>query len=251
MQDVNRLKNIPKRNGKKLKHSQLVFERVNGWGGRRKGAGRKNKTGQRGHLKRAPLKFQYPVHVTLRLRAGLPSLRRKEIFPLLRKAVLKARKSGLLIVHYGFLSNHIHIIVEPQERSLTRPLRSLAVSFAKMLNHKLDRSGAVFRDRYHMHVLVTPLEVKNAMAYVLTNEARHYFQKHNAKWATPYRKGTQLFMMIDPYSSATSFKEWRKLFPAGVQFGSTDWEETHIDEIHREIIAQPRTWLLREGWKAA
>jgi REP element-mobilizing transposase RayT len=226
----------------KTKTTQLAFEKVGGWGGVRRGAGRKNRSGRQGHAKRPMLKNTLPIHLTLRLVAGLPSLRRKDIFPLLRKAVSKARENGLVVVHYGFLNNHIHLIVEPRRQSISKTIQSLCISFAKQLNAHLGRNGSVFYDRYHIHVLATPREARNAIAYVLTNESRHSFAKAR-------KKAERQYVKLDPYSSAISFKGWRKLLPGGVYFNSTDWTEDHITEIQSEILSRPRTWMLRAGWE--
>ena len=64
------------------KGRQLALFNRNGWGGKRKGAGRKplvpRKPGQGPgvtHVKRPELASHYPVHVTIKVVEGLPSLR--------------------------------------------------------------------------------------------------------------------------------------------------------------------------------
>jgi hypothetical protein len=68
-------------------------------GGNRRGAGRKNRSGLRSHVARPRLNGREPVHVTLKLCEGLPSLRRKDIYRVLRDAVRRARLKGLRLVH--------------------------------------------------------------------------------------------------------------------------------------------------------
>lgn len=43
----------------------------------------------------------------------------------------------------------------------------------KAINRALGRTGRVFDDRHHRHVLRTPAEVRYAKAYVLMNRRRH------------------------------------------------------------------------------
>jgi hypothetical protein len=81
-----------------------------GWGGRRKGAGRKPKGEKAGvsHERKPPLSARHAVHVTMRLRAGLPSLRRwKEYEVLLGAFRTGCERFGFRLVHYAVLGNHL------------------------------------------------------------------------------------------------------------------------------------------------
>jgi hypothetical protein len=49
------------------------------------------------------------------------------------------------------------------ERALARGVQGLSVRIAKGLNGVMGRHGRVFSDRYHVRILKTPLEVKNAV----------------------------------------------------------------------------------------
>ena len=55
-------------------------------------------------------------------------------------------------------------------------MRGFAIRTARGLNRLMGRSGKVFAERYHMHVLKTPREVRAARAYVLQNARRHAAQ---------------------------------------------------------------------------
>jgi len=63
------------------REQQQAFGFTN-WGGKRRGAGRKPQGEQAcaSHKKRAPLKRYEPVHVTVKLERGLPSLRGVQAF---------------------------------------------------------------------------------------------------------------------------------------------------------------------------
>ena len=79
--------------------------------------------------------------------------------------------------------NHLHLIVEVTDAvSLSRGMQDLAIRMAKGLNRVMQRSGPVFRERYHAHMLRSPTEVARAVAYVLGN----YF-RHAAKWGEQSR----------------------------------------------------------------
>lgn len=74
-------------------------------------------------------------------------------------------------------------------------MQSFCLSIAKSLNHRLKRTGRVFKDRYHLHVLATLKEVRNALVYVFQNYAKH----------------TKRPNRFDPYSTLICFEDKRRL----------------------------------------
>jgi hypothetical protein len=65
------------------------------------------------------------------------------------------------------------LVEAESERSLSRGMNGLGVRVAKGLNRVLGRSGKVLEDRYHGHILRTPMEVRRARNYLLQNARRH------------------------------------------------------------------------------
>src|SRR5712692_607873 len=152
------------------------------WGGRRKGAGRKPVHPRPGlirpgvpHLRRPALKARHPVHVTMRLLKGIPSLRRSDV----RRALESCFRAGgdrfgFRLVHYSIQGNHLHVIVEVEDATaLSRGMQGLAIRCARAINRVLHRKGKVFADRYHSHALIARREVANAVQYLMNN-ARHH-----------------------------------------------------------------------------
>jgi len=71
--------------------------------------------------------------------------------------------------------DHLHLVVEAANReALARALHALAIRIARAINRVLGRKGRVFADRYHLRILKTPTEVKNALRYVLENRWKHH-----------------------------------------------------------------------------
>ena len=92
---------------KKTRQRQAEFGFTN-WGGKRRGAGRKPKGEKAGvsHAKRERLAERFPVHVTLKVRQGLPNLRRKESFRELERAFAQgAERFGFRLQHYSVQTN--------------------------------------------------------------------------------------------------------------------------------------------------
>ena len=192
------------------------------WGGPRPGAGRKPSGPRAGipHRPRAPFAAGHPLHVTARLRAGLPSLRRHRTYRVLEPVLAAgSERFGFRLVEYSVQTNHLHLIVEAKDRrALARGMQGLLVRVARALNRRWQRRGSVFADRYHDRVLRTPREVRNALAYVLNNARRHGVRlAHGA---------------VDPFSTGGAFGGWRRRVARLVR---------HLPGAH--------SWLLAIGWK--
>lgn len=191
------------------------------------------------HRPRGVVRPDIPVHVTLRVRKDVPAVRTKDRLRVITQALRRGSdRLGLRVVHYSIQSNHLHLVVQADDtRALGRGMQGLAIRLAKAMNAAVSRHGKVFADRFHSHVLRTPREVRQALAYVLNNA-----RKHAAQSGKRYVRG-----WIDPFSSGGWFDGWS----AGVA------RERAIAEAKR-IVAElggepwtprPRGWLLTVGWR--
>ena len=121
------------------------------------------------HRVRAPHKGAHPLHVTLRARAGLVSLRNKRVFAVLRDCFRASSSPGFRVVQFSVQADHVHLLVEAQDKAaLSWGARGLAIRSARAI----DRAAAhrsIWGDRYHARELATPREVRTALVYVLMN----------------------------------------------------------------------------------
>lgn len=221
-------------------------------GGKRAGAGRP-KSGARAserHKKRPKFAAYEPIHIVMRARPEIGSLRTHEVFRAIKEASFTAfghderalakpsasaasRKldRAFHIVHLSIQRTHIHMIVEASDRdALFRGMQAFGISAARQINAGLGRTGSVFGDRYFPRQLKTPTQVRNCLAYVLNNWKHHHERASSQRHA----------WVVDPYSTASQFDGWketggRQLFVATGYDGPMVW--------------WPKTWLLREGWR--
>jgi REP element-mobilizing transposase RayT len=204
------------------------------WGGKRAGAGRKPK-GERAmvsHLRRPEHRGRHPVLVTVKLLPVAPTFRGKTLVHAVRRALAAgAERLGMRLVEYVIERDHLHLIVEAEDRrALARGMQGLSVRVARTVNKTLGRRGRVLADRYHARALRTPSEVRGGLGYVLNNERRHAFKRGELlprEW-------------VDPFSSAPHFDGYKPLAAAPP---AERWA------IGPPITARPRTWLLRTGWR--
>ena len=207
---------------------QLKFKSVCGWGGRRPRAGRPNLSGQVNHI---PVLLKTPLHVTLRLKEKLPSIRTKDLFKEFKESAALSKKQGLHIIHFSIQRNHIHLFCESRSnRSLPLGMRSLAGRFGKILrayprSRGGGKSGSTFDGRYHLHVLKTPREVKNTLEYVLLNSSAHAFRY----W---------------PKLLGSRFKSLIK-----ADAGFFENQQKPIDL--KSALCEPQSWLAKAGWMRA
>ncbi len=138
-------------------------------------------------------------------------------------------------MHYSLQGNHAHLIVEARDReALGRGMKAIGARLARAVNRVMARSGPVLADRYHLRLLPTPTEVRNALRYVLLNARRH-----TAKAKATLGRAVRL----DPASSARWFDGWKR-----VKLGTGRDETTAPPDQHRPV-ARGRTWLLTVGWR--
>ena len=91
-----------------------------------------------------------PVHVTLRIARGLPSLRTPRAYRVLERAFRACRRAGFSLFQFSVQQDHLHLIVEANcSRDLSRGMQGLAIRVAKALNrHWHGRKGSVFAERF-------------------------------------------------------------------------------------------------------
>ena len=173
-----------------------------------------------------------PVHVTLRVRPGVPSLRGGALVHEWRRSLAEAKERGSFrVTHYSLQGDHAHMIVEAHgKEALARGMMSIGARLARAVNRVGGRSGPVLDGRYHHRSLRSPREVRRALAYVLLNARRHLAKSRGVSRSTTVH--------LDGASSARWFDGFRP--EAASRFPSA----TGAPE-----VARARTWLLRLGWR--
>lgn len=136
-------------------------------GGRRPGAGRRRlRSSGVAHRCRERISPRTPVHINFKYRVAVKN---KVCLRILKRAILNARSHEFRVIHFSLQHNHVHIIAEAESNEvLTRGMRSLMITMAKGL-----KQGRVQLERYHLHVLRSVRETRNALHYVLFNSQRH------------------------------------------------------------------------------
>ncbi len=194
------------------------------------GRGRPRKAGTVSHSARPGFGYGSVLHVTVKLKGGLPRLRGRKPFNAVAAAFRKfALSDGFRLVHFSVQHDHIHFLIEADSKpSLSKAMQKLCISMARRLNLLWGEGktwvGRIFKQRYHAHLLTTPTEVRNAIVYVLSNAAKHeQIQRGHA----------------DPFSSALAFD------------GYTDPPRVTSPPLFDNLrdLGTARTALLAEKWR--
>ncbi|CAN5782194.1 hypothetical protein BH11MYX2_BH11MYX2_13260 [soil metagenome] len=212
-------------------------------GGKRTGAGRKPRGERAGtpHRRRVAFRASQPLHISLKLLDVVGSLREMDIYAALQKALTTTgKRTDMRIVHMSIQDTHVHLLVEADGKTaLSRGMQGFKISAAKWINRALwerngcrgkRRKGAVFADRYYCEVIETPRQARNALAYVLNNWRRHRLDR-----------GEDEYKLVDRFSTGVRFDGWKERAGHGRFASPPGYVELNVWE--------PRTWLLRVGWR--
>jgi REP element-mobilizing transposase RayT len=169
-------------------------------------------------------------------------LRRRDAYHAIREATLTtARRDSIRIVHLSIQRNHVHLLVEADDKkALASGMQGFQISAAKHLNAAISkrrpgprRRGPVFPDRYHAEIITSPRQARHALNYVLNN-----WRKHEEDRAARVRSWN-----IDWFSSAAMFPGW-------AEYGEEEGFMWRGPPTYEPLqVFRPQTWLLAKGWK--
>jgi REP element-mobilizing transposase RayT len=206
------------------------------WGGRRAGAGRKNKTRAVNHHRRHRMYINRPQHITIRMVDKLPSLRQRWFLYEFQRRARRAKKFNFFVLHFAILGNHLHMIVEcKSNRAMELGMRSLIGSLAKTFRARTyqagygPKHGSICNGRYFAKPIRTARQMRQTIRYVLMNFAKH----------------KQLIAHIDEFTSAAAFRHWSKLLPMNPLL----LEQLEFLKPQDCGLSPPRSWLARRGWR--
>jgi hypothetical protein len=157
----------------------------------------------------------------------MPSLRNARFVAAFEESLRRALdRKEFRVVHYSIQRDHLHALVEADDPAgLGRGMKALGSRLAWTVRRVFRRTGRVLSDRYHLHVLRAPREVRNALAYVLLNARKH---------AAALGRRVRPSWRVDPASSSRWFEGWR---------------ERIMPPPDPPAVAEARTWLHRTGWR--
>jgi putative transposase len=186
---------------------------------------------------------RHPVHVSMRRVKGAPSLRSERVFRAILGQLARVKRAGVHVVHYSVQNDHLHLIVESEDRrALSAQMRKLFSRIALAVNAIAKRRGSLFRDRHHREELDGPTKTRNALVYVLFNDRKHHAQNGGAIT-------DQLLSEVDDRSSAAWLDGWDpRAGPPLDVLARLRARDGDIEGFGAPRSA-PQTWLAQQGWR--
>jgi REP element-mobilizing transposase RayT len=175
------------------------------------------------HRSRPEIPRARPVHVTIKSNKNIiPNLRSKVFYKEIRQGMKRARILGIRIIHFSVQRDHVHMLIEAEnKKQLGESMRALSISLSKRFSFTLKKKVKALKNRYHLHILKSLQEIKNATNYIL-----HNGQKHG------------ITDVHDFYSTAINFSDFR----------ASDAFFQFMDDL-QSILAPPFFWSTRRGLK--
>ena len=192
------------------------------------------------HTRRPDVDPKHPMLITMKLKRGLPTLRSRAEFDVIRDVFRAAKKhEGFRTWHLSVQGDHVHLLCESDDRaSVSRVMQGIMISLARRLNRLWNRTGKVFLDRYHRVDKRSPREVRNAIRYVLMNARKHRPRETRYDVCVTNAKGEVIqrtTTVLDPFSTAHQVKAWLEPF-------------VYDPIVAESPIVKPKSWLARDGW---
>ncbi|MBQ6602713.1 MAG: transposase [Eubacterium sp.] len=80
--------------------------------------------------------------------------------------------TDLKVLSYCLMDNHIHLILQIKSESIGHVFQRITNSFVPWYNHKYERSGHLFQERFFSEPIESESYLINAFRYILQNPVR-------------------------------------------------------------------------------
>lgn len=83
-----------------------------------------------------------------------------------------ATECNITLFAYCLMSNHIHIALKVNDKSLDQFAKKLNVSYAQYFNNIYQRTGPVFQDRFKSELILTEQQLMKTIRYIHLNPVK-------------------------------------------------------------------------------
>src|SRR5579872_4269402 len=121
-----------------------------------------------------------PLHIILRGNNRDPIFVNDENCQFFKEALTEAaKKHGLAIHAYVFMTNHIHLLASPEvEESVPKTLQSVGRRYVQYFNFRYDRTGTLWEGRYRATIVEAESYLFECMRYIELNPVRAGMVRH-------------------------------------------------------------------------
>ena len=94
---------------------------------------------------------------------------REDYLYYLKKLEYYSRETGISIVAYCLMENHVHLLVHDKSQKIGLMMKKLGVCYSGYFNRKYDRTGHLFQDRYLSEAIDNENYFRIVFRYILMN----------------------------------------------------------------------------------
>lgn len=117
-------------------------------------------------------------HVMLRGINGQPIFDEEEDrYRLLSTFYRYKRVSGFQLFAYCFMENHIHLLIQENEETISQVVKRVSASYVYWYNRKYERSGYLFQGRFLSEVVENDSYFLTVLRYIHQNPVKAGLQK--------------------------------------------------------------------------
>ena len=81
-------------------------------------------------------------------------------------------KSDAVILGYCLMNNHVHLLIQDCNNAIATVMKSIETSYAYWYNHKYERSGHVFQDRFKSENVEDDAYLMTVIRYIHQNPVK-------------------------------------------------------------------------------
>ena len=163
-------------------------------------------------------------------------------------SVLKECKeiSGFRLHAFCLMPNHLHFLIEPAGEPLDLVFRRIGVRYAVWYNHKHQRVGHLFQDRFRSENVENDLYFMTVLRYILRNPAKAGMEERpgNYRWSSylAYENGcgsiTDTQFAVDLFGSREELVSFVQMNNEDVVMDEEDFDRHIPDDTAKEIMEQ-------------
>ena len=163
-------------------------------------------------------------------------------------SVLKECKeiSGFRLHAFCLMPNHLHFLIEPAGEPLDLVFRRIGVRYAVWYNHKHQRVGHLFQDRFRSENVENDLYYMTVLRYILQNPMKAGLEPHlgTYRWSSypAYAKGTGSITdtqyATELFGSRESLIDFVRMGNEDIVMDETDPEWPLQDDDAKKIMEQ-------------
>jgi putative transposase len=181
------------------------------------------------------------------------------------------KRYGLKVLDYTVMMNHIHLLLlDSQFNAIPRSMQLIASKTAQAYNHRHQRKGAFWEDRYHATAVAADTHLYKCLVYIDLNIVRAGVVYHPGQWQVsgyvelqqprgrrPIIARKELLRLLDCTSESefrTFHRGWiENQLNTGMLKREPGWTEAiaygtleHIKQVKEQLLNTTGNRLLRE-----